>query len=65
MPKPFDYGLQAGERNAVVRRLREYNQVMAQLIAASLTAVELYRFVKAYRPTVARTATSRGTITCE
>ena len=26
VPKPFDYRLQAGERNAVVRRLREYNQ---------------------------------------
>ena len=30
VPKPFDYRLQTGERNAVVRRLREYNQsVMA------------------------------------
>ena len=26
VPKPFDYRLQTGERNAVVRRLREYNQ---------------------------------------
>jgi type 1 glutamine amidotransferase len=33
VPKMFDYRLQAGERNAVVRRLREYNQsIMAYRI---------------------------------
>ncbi len=26
VPKPFDYRLQTGERNAVLRRLKEYNQ---------------------------------------
>src|SRR3954467_6094636 len=28
VPKPFDYRLQTGERAAVVRRLREYNQAI-------------------------------------
>jgi type 1 glutamine amidotransferase len=51
VPKPFDYRLQTGERNAVVRRLREYNQsVMAYRVESlgdEATRRKYFEFAKA------------------
>ena len=40
VPKPFDYRLQAGERAAVVRHLREYNQAIYAYRVESMGAGE-------------------------
>ena len=51
VPKPFDYRLQAGERNAVVRRLREYNQQILAYrvdnIGDAATQRKYFEFAKA------------------
>jgi type 1 glutamine amidotransferase len=51
VPKPFDYRLQAGERNAVVRRLREYNQTVfayrVDNIGDAATQRKYFEFAKA------------------
>lgn len=51
VPKPFDYRLQTGERNAVLRRLREYNQSIAayriDTLGDEATARKHFEFAKA------------------
>src|SRR5690349_381446 len=51
VPKPFDYRLQAGERNAVVRKLREYNQTIhaykIENIGDAATQRKYFEFAKA------------------
>jgi type 1 glutamine amidotransferase len=50
VPKPFDYRLQKGERNGVLRRLKEYNQaIMAyrvENLGDAATARQYFEFAK-------------------
>src|SRR5438477_8197777 len=43
IPKPFDYNLQAGERAAILRRMRELNQAVFAYRAANLPSDESTR----------------------
>src|SRR6185369_17224510 len=65
VPKPFDYRLQAGERNAVVRRLKEYNQAILAYRIDNLgddaTARKYFEFAKAVNIPLIVTAADAAT----